>query len=183
MSLSRDEASRTLRDIDSAARRSARAYGYRHASPYLIVWGVVWLIGYGAPWVVPGWHRSAWLPMVIAATGLSFAIGYWTRPRESRNGHKFWLTFVAVYAFVWAQFATMPQIRGPQGIVYAPVLVAFLYTMIGIWTGAIRMAVLGIFVGAAALTGFFYFPKILEPWIAIVGGGGLILGGNWLRTV
>ncbi len=56
MPLTPDEAERSLRDIQAAGRRSRSAYGHNAAAPHLIVWGVVWFVGYGPVSCARAWR-------------------------------------------------------------------------------------------------------------------------------
>ena len=63
-----------------------------------------------------------------------------------------------------------------------PLAVGVYYAFIGIWTKAWRMMPLGLaLIGLTAL-GYFMIPGHFLYWMAAVGGGGLILGGLWMRT-
>ena len=44
MSMNKDEASSALHDIEATGRRSRTLFSYSLASPYLLMWGVLWLI-------------------------------------------------------------------------------------------------------------------------------------------
>ena len=46
MTLSSDQAAESLKEIDRTGRRSAQAYGYANASPFFVIWGVIWMFGY-----------------------------------------------------------------------------------------------------------------------------------------
>ncbi len=181
MPISRGEAAQTLKDIESTQGRSASAYGYSMASPHLILWGAIWVIGYGVPWLAPGRAGWIWLPLVVAGVVSSGVIGVLTKPKGVRDGMRFWATFAAIFAFVAAQFATMPQLSLAQSVVYSPLVVALMYALMGIWMRGQRMTLLGAAIGALALIGYFLLPQLILPWMAVIGGGGLILGGLWLR--
>jgi hypothetical protein len=45
------------------------------------------------------------------------------------------------------------------------------------------MVLAGVVVAALTLIGFFGLPQYFLLWMAVVGGGALILGGFWLRSV
>ena len=53
MTLSRQQAAAALQDIEQTEQRTYRARGYAIASPYLILWGLIWVAGYGACAVLP----------------------------------------------------------------------------------------------------------------------------------
>lgn len=183
MTLSRDEAANSLRDIAAAEHRSSTAYGYRRGAPFLILWGVIWLIGYGEPWLFPPGWRWLWPSLVAIGTLGSFAIGRFIRPAgQAARDERFALTFVAVFAFVWAQMAIFHPSDPAQIAAYFPILVALHYVLIGIWSRGHRMTLLGLFVAGLTLGCYFWLTQYLLPLMAVVGGGGLILGGLWLRT-
>jgi hypothetical protein len=87
-----------------------------------------------------------------------------------------------VILFISAIFAIMPPRTSAQIAAFFPILVALFYLLIGIWTRGARMIVLGLAVGALTLFGYFYLPVYFLLWMAVVGGGGMILGGIWLRS-
>jgi hypothetical protein len=185
MSLSRDEAASALKDIAQTQKRSATAYAYQMSAPHLIWWGVIWFLGYGATYAAPGAYLSwAWPALSLVGVAGSFVIG-----RRSKGAAiagfdwRYGATVLAVFLFFCAMFAVMPPRDFNDVGAFFPVFVALYYALVGIWTPARRMLVLGIAVGALTLVGFFAFPQIFALWMAIVGGGGLVLGGFWLRTV
>jgi hypothetical protein len=183
MPLSSNEAAETLRDISKTERRSANAYGYGSASPHLILWGLIWAVGYGAIYLRPQWG-AVWLPLIVVGSLGSFWIGWRSKPVTASNADwRFGATFVAVVLFISALFAVLPPHTDKQAGAFFPILVALFYALIGIWTNGYRMIVLGLAVGALTLFGFFELPAQFSLWMAGVGGGGLVLGGIWLRSV
>jgi hypothetical protein len=183
MPLSSNEAAQTLRDITDTERRSASAYGYNTASPHLILWGVVWAVGYGIDYARPNWG-AAWIPLVIAGSLGSFWIGWRMKPTASRKSDwRSGATALAVVLFVSAIFAILPPHSNMQTGAFFPILVSLFYALIGIWLRAPRMMVLGAAVATLTMFGFFELPAQFAIWMAVVGGGGLMLGGIWLRTV
>ncbi|MGD0189560.1 MAG: hypothetical protein ABSD74_02345 [Rhizomicrobium sp.] len=183
MPLSSNEAAQTLRDISRTEQRSANAHGYRAGSPHLIVWGVIWAIGYSVNYFRPGWS-IAWIPLVILGTIASFIIGARTRPESSTmRDWRYAATLVAAILFISALLTVLPPKSDLQIAAFFPILVALFYTLIGIWTKGVRMILLGLAIGALAMIVFFKAPETFALWMAGVGGGGLILGGVWLRSV
>jgi hypothetical protein len=182
MPLSSNEAAETLRDIDKTERRSANAYGYKSASPHLILWGFIWLVGYGAGYVKPGW-ANVWIPLVVLGSLASFWIGWRMKPANAtRTDWRYGATFGAILAFVSAFLSVMPPHTGNQAAAFFPLLVALFYGLIGIWSRGTRMLLLGAAVLALTVFGYFVLPVQFALWMALVGGGSLILGGLWLRS-
>jgi hypothetical protein len=180
MPVSQTEAADALRDIRDAERRSSSLYGYRLASPHLILWGVIWMVGYGTTYVRPGWS-DLWLALVAVGLAGSFWVGARVKP-GARPDWRYGATALAVGIFVVAVFAVLPPTRGAQSGAFFPILAALYYALIGIWTRGARMLIAGIVLLALTLFGFFYLPHQFLLWMAVVGGGGLVLGGIWLRT-
>jgi len=75
----------------------------------------------------------------------------------------------------------MQPVSGPQSAVLISLIVALCYVLGGVWIGA-RLAVTGIAVAVLTLVGFYMLPAYFLLWMAVVGGGALILAGVWLRT-
>jgi hypothetical protein len=183
MPISHAEAQDTLRDIARTGRASATTYGYRHASPHLFIWGVVWILGYGLSYLRPEFGAT-WPALVIAGTAASFWVGWKSRPQGSKSyDWRYAATALAAYVFITAIFAIMPPRTAMQAGAFFPILIALLYSLVGIWTRGARMLVAGIVLAALTLGGYFLLPQYFIPWMAVVGGGGLILGGFWLRSV
>src|SRR6516164_1644339 len=82
MTLSPDEAAGALRDMAAVETRSRRVYGYREASPHLILWGVLWWAGYGLsePWP----HRALAIWITIVVIGLTADCAISQRGRRAR---------------------------------------------------------------------------------------------------
>ena len=185
MSLTSKEAAETLSDVEQASRRSAQAFGYRKASPHLILWGLVWLIGYSATDLRPADANLIWLALVAAGCAISFLVGYKNRPIRATNNINGWrmLGLVAiVLVFIGATFTIFGHVSGMQIGVFTPILVGAIYAGVGLWLG-LRFVVTGLAIIALTLGGYFYLPEHFLLWMAFVAGGGLILAGVWLRTV
>ncbi|HET7334190.1 MAG TPA: hypothetical protein VFI93_03665 [Rhizomicrobium sp.] len=178
--ISPTEAADTLRNIETAERHSSVAYGYRMTAPHLILWGVIWFIGYGGTWLRPD---LGYVWPVLASIGAigSFAIGYGMAPKAGQRDYRHVLIFFAVFAFIAAQLAILKPINNMQIGAYFPILVAFYYALLGIWIRGTRLLLLGIATSVLTLAAYFWMPQYFLPWMAIVGGGALLLGGLWLR--
>ena len=54
------------------------------------------------------------------------------------------------------------------------------YSMAGLWLGFGFLAI-GLGISALTLIGYFFIGPWFELWMAFVNGGGLVLGGLWMR--
>lgn len=183
MPLTHIEAQEALRDIQRTSRASATALGYQHASPHLILWGLIWAAGYSLTYTRPQ-YGAAWPVLVIAGTLASFWLGWRSKPAASKGyDWRYPATALAVFLFIAAVFAVMPPRSVAQLCAFFPILVALFYSLLGIWLRAPRMLAAAIGVAALTLAGFFLLAPYFLLWMAVVGGGALILGGIWLRSV
>jgi hypothetical protein len=183
MAVSQQEAKDLLRDISTTQQRSSNAYGYGKASPHLILWGVIWVLGYGGAYYLP---HMPYLFTVLSIGGIigSSIIGFTMKSGTATSmDWRYWATLITIFLFITAIFAIMPPTKGEQIGAFFPILVALFYALTGIWTRGVRMIVLGAAVAALTVVGYFFLLPYFAIWMALVGGGGLILGGFWLRTL
>jgi hypothetical protein len=52
--------------------------------------------------------------------------------------------------------------------------------MVGLWVGPALVAI-GLSIAALTLIGYVYADQWFDLWMAVVNGGGLVLGGLWMR--
>jgi hypothetical protein len=192
MTLSPNEAADTLRDIAAIETRSQRVYGYHRASPFLILWGILWVVGYGLTAVWPQRGNAVWIAILAIGLAATFAIGSRGSAKVDARGirraaiaNSRWV-FPAIaliaFAFISSTFAVMGPVSGRQIGAFIPLVVAAGYALRGIWAGA-RFVVAGAVIATLVLGGFFLLPAYFELWMAGVGGGALILAGFWFRGV
>lgn len=183
MPLSPKEAAENLLDIEKMERRSSNAYGYEMAAPHLLLWGVIWVVGYGASYLNPD---TSWLWFVLVGVGTlaSSVIGWRMNRARSEGGRdlRYLASALAIFLFIAALFQITP-LNGMQVGAFFPILIALFYALVGIWSRGTRMVILSIALAALTLIGYFHLQPYFGLWMAIVGGGGLVLGGLWLRTV
>jgi hypothetical protein len=193
MSLSPDEAADALREIAAVETRSRRVYGYRQASPHLILWGVLWMVGYGLTAVWPFRATPIWIATVAIGLGNGFLIELSNAARRGaaeaasgsdamRQRRAFPAIAVATLVFIAGTIAVMAPVSGKQIGAFIPLVIAFGYVLRGIW-GGLRYVVAGIAIAVLVLAGFFLLPAYFPLWMAVVGGGALILAGCWFRGV
>lgn len=180
--ISPDQAADALKEAAITERRSAQAYVYQRFAPYLFLWGIIWMIGYGASDLIPHFAGWIWLGLILAALAISMAIGRSAVSGRPQSNGRYALFFAAVWAFFASTYAVMAPVRGMQQGAFPPLVVALAYILIGLWSGP-RLVIAGLAVGALTLGGFFYLPQHFLLWEGFVGGGGLILAGVWFRRV
>lgn len=180
------EAASVLKEVAATQKRSAEAYSYSQSAPYRFVWGAVWLLGYGAEalaprihsaWVWLGWW---WLALSLAGAAASIVIGRLQGRRNGRSGWRFGALFLILWLFVFFSFAILHPHSDRQVGAFFPLLFSAIYAAIGLWMG-LRYILVGVFMAAASLGGYFWLGDLFFGWMALAGGGALLLTGLWLR--
>jgi hypothetical protein len=181
MPISPANASAALRDVEAAAARSATLRGYQSAAPHLVIWGVVWAVAYTVSDLAPHWTNLTWT--IIAPAGVvGDVIAARADHKNQGTGAFFGALFAIIAIFVASTFAIMQPHDPRQTGAFIPLVVAGSYATLGLFDGP-RLLILGGALAALTLFGFFALSAHFLLWMAVVGGGSLILGGLWLRRV
>ncbi len=192
MNLSRDDARKALDEIGEARGRVNRTHNYADASPFLILWGVIWLANV-VTFFRPALSDYVW-PIGIAAgvvitawLGVVQARRRGARIRQAGGdptkifGVRFGLTNGAIMLFFIAMvIVASPDAR--QLNAFISLFWTFAYMIAGIWIGW-RLAVIGAAASAAILIGYLTLDQAYFLVVGLAGGGSLILGGLWLRRI
>lgn len=182
MGISKSEAASALTDIESTAGRSRLLKGYHVAGPILMVWGVIWALGYSGMGLLPPekWGLL-WLPLDVIGVVASILLG-----RRGKGGAKagqawkMWAIVLAIMAFMAATYAVFQPTSTDAFIVFPGMIAGLVYAGFGI-AAAPRYLWIGAAVFVGSVVGFFLFEPWLTYWMAAVGGGGLFVAGLWLR--
>ena len=187
MTISPGQAAAALQEVERTERRTRLSGGYAAASPHLILWGIVWAIGYGACAVVPpqDWGL-VWLPLVaIGAIGSGWLGSRAKAAHGAGSGgvtQSLMMALVVFVFFIAADILFRP--RDPLVFLVFPSLVTGLvYALIGLVARLPRFAWIGAGILVLPMAGYLATPAWTALWIALAGGGGLILGGLWLKKV
>ena len=181
MAVSSSDAAQALREISNTERHSATTYGYRTASPHLIVWGVIWMVGYGSAYFRPAWSL-VWPVLTVVGLAISAGLGWKERRRAQPFDWRYRATLLVVVLFTIAVLAILAPKTPAQISAFVPMLVALFYCLVGIWTRGVRMLVMGIALAVLTVSGYIWVREVFPLWMALIGGGALILGGIWLRN-
>lgn len=186
MTISPSEAEEALAAIESIAQKTRRSIAGGSAYISLIITGIVWVVGFTATQFLTGsivatiWIVSSILGS-IAATVMGIRAGQRVRSASARVTGKrvatFWilLSLFSLGALAVAQPADGKQLT----------MLIILFAMIG----QMGMGLLLSFsvtwwtvpVVALTLIGYFFFPEIYYLWMALIGGGTMILLGLYIR--
>lgn len=185
MSLSSEEAVASLTQVEEAGRRSSQLYFYHCSSPHLIMWGIIWVIGYGGTGFFPHQSLKLWLALMVAGIvgGTLIRRKYGAKTSDAPYAWRFAALWVIILFFVFATYAILRPTHGNQFCAFPALVTGCAYMAIGLWQG-LRYLIAGAAVVALTLAGYFYIEQFFlnSLWFAVVGGGAMILTGLWFRT-
>jgi hypothetical protein len=177
------EAGRQLAAIDDVVRRVRQSAIYQTASLIMILWGVLVVAGNLATWLSPGHGGTVWTAvnvLGVVGTALLSTSGY------QRTGiRSFDARILAAYMLFFAFGIFCTNVLGDFGPrevgAFWPIYFMFFYVLGGLWFGWAFVAI-GLVITALTLVGYFFIVGgTFLWWMAVVNGGGLILGGLWMR--
>ena len=179
MTIDPREAASALDEIAGIERRVREALYYGGSAGLLIVWA----IGHTITQFSPVNAGLAWL--LLDAFGVVGAIVISVRRAQARRRVRDWrlgAAFIITIGFglLWQCLLGGEQWR--EISVFWATLFMFTYILAGLWIGRFFI-VCGVAVTALTLAGYFWAGPWFELWMAVVGGGSLVLGGLWLRRV
>jgi hypothetical protein len=178
MPISTEEAAEALKNIAVVQRRASILRGYERGAPHVILWGLIWVVGYGLSDVVPSIVLNVVGVVGSFLLGRAAVVGV---PMAGKGyGRQFAALSAAMLAFILATYYVMKPRDAVQFGAFPPLLVATIYTVLGIWRGA-RWAASGVVLGVCTVAGFALFKEHFMLWMAAVGGSTLLATGFWLR--
>jgi hypothetical protein len=176
------EAATALSDIDLIVHRVRRSRIYDIASLMLIMWGALVFAGNIASYFWPPKAGYIWIAVnAVGVTG-SFAVSAFTSRRMSvlSFDSRMAAAFVLFFAFGILWSVSLAHFTPRQLSVFWPTYCMMVYTIVGLWIGPAFIAI-GLGITALTMIGYFFVGEMFELWMACVNGGGLILGGLWMR--
>jgi len=181
MSIDSSEAASALSDIDSMVRRVRQSRIYDISSLMLILWGALTFAGYLVTYLMPRYAYYVWIAVYLAGTVGWVLIGAFNRKRSGIRGFdcRMFAAFLLFIAFglfcVWLGHFTPRQLG-----TFWPIYFMVFYTIVGLWVGRAFVAI-GLSIIALTLIGYFFVGSAFDLWMAFVNGGGMMLGGLWMR--
>lgn len=176
------EARQALAAVRAVQDRARRSLSLAGGGEILMIWGLVWLVGYLANYVT-SYPLAGRIWVAVDAIGLVATLvvvgrsqGRFADPLGPRIG-ALWLSLV-VFAFLWL-WAAAP-LDGTQIGFLAATFAMFGYVVMGLWLDLVFLAV-GLGVTAIAAAGFVWFRADFDLWMALLGGGTLLGSGLYVR--
>jgi hypothetical protein len=176
------EASAALNEIEAITRRVRQSKFYRLSSMMMVLWGILVALGNLITFAAPFLAKLAWIGVwVLGVAGTIVAAGM----ENTRAGARtFEYRMLAAYLlfFAFGLLWTVGLVHLPPRLlgVFWPTYFMLAYVIAGLWFGAALVAI-GLGIAALTLIGYFFAGAWFDLWMAVVNGGGLVLGGLWMR--
>lgn len=176
------QAAEALSDVDEIVRRVRQSQIYDTASQSMILWGGLVFAGNLVTYLAPRYAGYAWILVYVAGIAGTAAVSVFNRARFGLRS--FDLRILAVYLMFFAFGFFCVNVLGhftPRQLgTFWPIYFMLMYCMAGLWFGYAFIAI-GLAVTALTLVGYYFIGAAFPLWMAFVNGGGLILGGLWMR--
>ena len=176
------QAVEALTEINQIARRVRQSTIYNLASLMLIMWGVLVFAGHLVVHILPRNALLIWLAVTVLGIAGSFAISASTRARTGVRTFdaRFLMAFLLFLGFGYLWTLGLGHFTARQMDTFWPLYFMLVYTIAGLWFGFAFVAI-GLGVTALTLIGYFFIGDWFHLWMAVVNGGGMIVGGLWMR--
>jgi hypothetical protein len=181
MTIDSRQASEALDDINEIARRVRQSTIYNLTSQILIMWGALVFAANIASFLLPRGTGYIWFAVDALGIAGSFAISAYDYPRTRIRGFDMRMLGAFLLILAFGIFCCWLGRFAPRQIgTFWPIYFMLFYTLAGLWFGH-AYVVIGFGITALTLIGYLFIGDWFEPWMAVVNGGGLILGGLWMR--
>ncbi len=176
------DAALALSDVDDIARRVLQSRIYQQSSLIITCWGVLVCGGYLVNQLWPtravlGWNVVYGLG--IAAT-VAIIVLQQRRAQARTTDLRPMLAYLLFFGFGVLWSVGLAHFTPRQLSAFWASYFMLGYTLVGLWLGSAFVAI-GLSISALTLVGYFYAGPWFDLWMAVVNGGGLILGGLWMR--
>ncbi len=186
MNITPTEAEEALKAIQVITKKTRRAISSSGAYTFLIVWGVVWLLGFlnsqflpveiaGNVWIVL--DILGGILSVILGVRISRGVRSFAPPTSGKRIAIFWLLLFfycfATISIVWPLDTKQMAMFIILFVTVGWIAMGLLLSLASVWWG--------LSLTALALFGYFLLPGIFYLWMSILGGGGMVTLGLYIR--
>jgi hypothetical protein len=186
MNISPSEAEESLTAIQEMVRKTQRSISSSGAYQFLIIWGCVWLVGFlGSQFLPAPVHGWLWLVADAIGGALSAFVGIRMgrqvrNPAHNRIGKKLAIFWLLLFLYCVIAVAVAWPVDGKQASMFI-----ILFVMVGWLAMSLLLSFSSIWfslaITAISLAGYFLLPGYFYLWMAILGGGGMIALGLYIR--
>jgi hypothetical protein len=190
-----EEARAALAEAERAFQQTRVAIVQGPSAPLLILWGSIWMIADLTTQFYAPAMLAIWLPLDLIGGGGTWWIVAHRRVKVGRHGNWRYGAFWGVlffYAALWTNL--LVPVSWPQNAhdwatfepvfrritAYYHTIPMFAYVLGGLFIGRF-FVILGALVTALIVIGFCFIHDYFYLWMAITGGGSLIISGVFIR--
>ena len=178
--MSSEDAAQHLQDI-RAMMLCARRYSEVRAGWFLMVWGLIWIVGFMAGQFIPEVASVIWIILNasgIVASVLMSAFLYGRKSSRRVPGLPRKIALLAVSMVVFEVLAAwLLSLSSPREITLIVVLSSALCYVVAGLISQIRLLVPGAFLAASVVAGHLLVPDFFYLTVAVLGGGALVVTG------
>ncbi len=187
MNITPTEAEQALEAIQVMVRKTQKAISQSGAYYFLIVWGFVWLFGFLSSHFVRGpavgyiWAGLDILGGLLSAI-LGIRLGQKVRsPSGLASGKRIGWFWLLLFAYCFSLIMVIQPVDSKQ-----LAMVIIIFVMIGWIAMGLLLSVTSIWWGVGitvlALLGYYLLPDFFYIIMAVLGGGGMIGLGLYIRS-
>lgn len=188
MNITPNEAEEELAAVQKVMQKTRHSIANSGTTITLIITGIIWLVGYVSMQFLSGKIViSIWIGMSVVGSILAIVLGL-RADKRVRGGPSaapmvkrmglFWL-FLILYAI-----AAIIIARPTDGRQWTMIIILFF--MLGQLAMGLVFSFAAIWwalpITALALVGYFLLPDIFYLWMGVLGGGGMIASGLYIRS-
>ena len=189
MNISKEDAQASLLTIRDVRIQTQKAAISAYVSPMLILWGTLWIIAFTANHFYIEYGQHIFTAMSIIGCVVTAVIFYQLfhskapfrdEPSE-RIGWRIAAFWILLYVYVIIWLFMLAPFSGIQCNAFFSTTAMFACVVMGLWFRSAFMVVLGLVITGVTLVGFYILTSYYCLWMAIVGGGGLLGTGLYLK--
>ena len=140
MNVTKNDADTALRDAGRAGEHSLTLFNYELTSPYLLLWGILWIVAGIIGVISPANSGIGWLivdTIGIVATGYLVASDArrFDKDNVRNEGLRYGATVIVLTAFITMTFVVFAPVSGVEVQTFITILIAAIYMILGLWTG------------------------------------------------
>jgi hypothetical protein len=187
MDISASEAEEALAAIQTMIERTRRAISHSGAYAFLIVWGAVWLLGFLSSYFLSNDIAGRiWMGLDILGGVLSAVIGVRMNrrirsPSAAMTGRRIAWFWLLLFLYCVAAIGVAWPVSGKQIAMFIILFVTIGWMAMGLLL-SLTSFWWGLAITTLALLGYFLLPDVFYLWMAILGGGGMIGLGLFIRS-
>jgi hypothetical protein len=176
------QASVALAEIDDVVQRVRQSRIYQLSGLIIAMWGVLLFAAYIANYTWPRQGYAIWIVTNLTGLACTVAIGVFSNVRSGSKAFpvRSLITFLLIGGFGVFCSVVLGHFGPRQTIVFWALYGMLFYALAGLWFGY-AFIVIAICTTALTLIGYYYVGAAFLLWMAVAHGGGLILGGLWMR--